>query len=278
MIFMWFHFNLCAGILDKCLIGLHNLLGQLSDRNYLTFLRTISISYWKLCPTICVFACDFIWCSSWHNWALYFKNLCIKYTIFSDTCTWINIKLNICQKLILPVIHLFVIDLYDYTAVHFSGTFNLCFLSLYSLNRNYVAAQQSPTCPYMRCETQPHCLVMPPDYNTKRPILRMPNYSSNILQGSDVACIYWTKFHNQVLCTDALKQFRMQQQLKTEGTKLIVFQFTKAHTFHRWVRQQYTIWNVSWHVLMPEMLLLQSSPPAASTTTIMTTIINCLMV
>jgi hypothetical protein len=57
MIFMWFHFNLCAGILDKSLIGLHNLLGQLSDHN---FLQTISINYWKMCPVICVFACDFI--------------------------------------------------------------------------------------------------------------------------------------------------------------------------------------------------------------------------
>jgi hypothetical protein len=93
-------------------------------------------------------------------------------------------------KINFPVIHLFVINLYDYTAVHFSDTFNICFLSLYSLNRNYVAAQQSPTCPHMRCETQPHCLVMPLDQNTKRPILRMPNYGSNILQRSDVACIY----------------------------------------------------------------------------------------
>lgn len=92
-----------------------------------------------------------------------------------------------------------------------SSNFNICFLPFYSFNRKYVTAQESPTRPHMRGEIQPHHLTMPLDFNTNRPSLRMLNHGANILHRLEVTCIYWTKFHYQVLHTYALKQITVVQ-------------------------------------------------------------------
>lgn len=82
----------------------------------------------------------------------------------------------------------------------------LCFLSLYSLNRNYIASQQSLTWPHAWHETQPQHLVVPLHSNTNWIAPRMMHHSSNILQRSEIARIYWTKFNNQVIYAQALQQ------------------------------------------------------------------------
>ena len=113
----------------------------------------------------------------------------------------------------------------------------LCFLSLYSLNRNYIAAQQSLTWPHMRHKTQSQHLVMPLNLNANRIAPRMMYHSSNILQRSKVSCIYWTEFHNQVIYTQALQQITavhsgMQSALKVKVHKTF-FRSGKPASYQR---------------------------------------------